>query len=107
MRGTDFHFKGPQSKFNSYKRDKTPNNNPNDTSRDRSRAESNTSRVSRVSWTNVSYQSNFSAIRNDIMRFKNKKLKNLNESFSNIRNNNITQTGYMTRFDTKSPLKMT
>lgn len=90
MRGTDFRFKGHQSKFNSYKRDKTPNLNPHDTSRDRSRADSNTSRISRVSWSNVSYQSNFSAIRNDIIKFKNKKLKNMNDSFSNQRNFNIT-----------------
>lgn len=92
MRGTDFNFKGPQSKFNvsSYKRDKTPNVKPHDTSRDRSRADSNTSRISRVSWSNVSYQSNFSAIRNDIMKFKNKKLKNMNDSFGKKRDQYMT-----------------
>jgi len=76
-------------------RDQTPSHNINDISRG-SRGESNQSRVSKASWTNISYNSNYSAIRNDIMRFKNKPRKNEKKSF------NYT-TMNMSKFDSSSP----
>ena len=94
IRGSDFHFKA-QSKFGNYMRDQTPNHNINDTSR----GESNMSRVSKASWTNISYNSNFSAIRNDIRRFKNKPKKN------EKRGSNLT-TINLTRFESRSPTKV-
>jgi hypothetical protein len=55
------------SKFNNYLRDRS-----DDKYRNSSRGVSGVSRISKVSGTNVSYQSNLSAIRYNIHRFKHK-----------------------------------
>lgn len=55
------------SKFNNYLRDRS-----DDKYRNSSRGVSGVSRISKVSGTNVSYQSNLSVIRQNIHRFKHK-----------------------------------
>lgn len=79
-----------QSKFNNYLRDRS-----DDKYRNSSRGVSGVSRVSKVSGTNVSYQSNLSVIRQNIHRFKHKnspkkKEPNPNQTSINLSKNTVS-----------------
>lgn len=81
------------SKFNNYLRDRS-----DDKYRNNSRGVSAVSRVSKVSGTNVSYQSNLSVIRNNIHRFKHKnssKKKDVNPNQTSINLSKNTVSSFM------------